>query len=532
MYRVLIVDDESYIRNGLKSFVDWAALDCAPIGEAADGKTALRLAEELSPDIVITDIRMPGMDGLALCSALQKRFSHIQLILLTGYPDFEYARRAVSYGVTEFVLKPTTAPQITEAVRKAAQRLDGISSSYRTANALSEQQAQNLLLQQNSFLQRMLNAEHLSNLFVLAQISALGLQIENYLLIEADVQAEDWSLEAVAENLTTIRSTLLSTFSPFSTRLLEISDRKFFLIVHGARQEPPSPAHVLLLCREWLHIIENFSNLQVFAGVSRLHADLLSLTEAKAEAQQATSFASYMPNNTVFAVDALPNISNVQFESCTQQLQKFEHALLSSDFDACKRLAKQLTEFIRSEQLPFLQAQHLVQLFCTSCMQLIWSYQPSLFANPVSPTEHAAYACQTLGELEALLSNMIERAAICLADSGQHSAAAVTTVCGYIQGHLAEELGLESLAALVHFSPSYLSRLFKQQTGKNLTSYIQHKRIERAQELLRKTDLHFYEVAEQVGIKNPIYFSRLFKKVTGLQPKEFKESAAFRDAPS
>lgn len=524
MYRVLIADDEAYIRSGLKSFVDWPALGCELAGEAADGVEALRLADELAPDILLSDIRMPGLDGLDLCAAMQRSHPHTQLILLTGYPDFEYARRAIGCGVTGFVLKPTTAQQITEAVRKATARLAQSGGRRDAERALMEQQTQNLLLQQNSFLQRVLNAEHFSSLFVLSELSALSLQLQNYALLEIRVHAEDWESPAITEDLARIRDALRAAFAGFDTRFLDASDHRFFLFVSAPEDGAPLVPAILTRCRELVHAAENFSSLRLFIGVSRLHPDLLSLQQAKAEAGRAASFASYAEGSAAYSEESLPDIPAAQFGAVRELLHAFEYAVLQLDFSACRDASARLIAYIRTEQLPFAQAQHLVQLACMACVQRIWTYRPEVFAaGDRSAAESAAYACRTLGELEAVLRGATEEAEACLSQPGEDAVSAIRLTRTYISGHLSEELTLEALAARVHFSPSYLSRLFKRETGQNLTAYIQSERIARAKELLLTTDLHFYEIAESVGIGNPIYFSKLFKKLTGQQPKEFKE---------
>lgn len=124
MYKVVIVDDENIIVSGLSQLLPWSQYGCTVAGTAGDGKEALALIREVRPDILITDIRMPGMDGLSLIAALRSEFSHMQITILSGHPDFEYAQRAIRLGVSNYVLKPSKMNELEDALGKMVQRLE------------------------------------------------------------------------------------------------------------------------------------------------------------------------------------------------------------------------------------------------------------------------------------------------------------------------------------------------------------------------------------------------------------------------
>lgn len=126
MYRVILVDDERLIIRGLSSVVPWQKLGCEVVGTAYDGSTGLRLIRELQPDIVLTDIRMPNMDGLTMLAALHSEFPRMQTSVLTAYRDFDYAREAIHLGVCRYLLKPSDMNELTEAIRQMTARLDAL----------------------------------------------------------------------------------------------------------------------------------------------------------------------------------------------------------------------------------------------------------------------------------------------------------------------------------------------------------------------------------------------------------------------
>lgn len=126
MYRVVLVDDERLIIRGLSTVVPWAELGCEVAGAAHDGAAGLALIRELRPDIVMTDIRMPNMDGLTMLAAIRSEFPEIQMSVLTAYRDFEYARRAITLGVCRYLLKPSDLEELKEAVKQMVSRLDAM----------------------------------------------------------------------------------------------------------------------------------------------------------------------------------------------------------------------------------------------------------------------------------------------------------------------------------------------------------------------------------------------------------------------
>ena len=146
MYRVILVDDERLIVRGLSSVVPWAEYGCEIVGTAYDGKTGLEMIRTLRPDIVLTDIRMPNMDGLTMLAALRSEFPEIQTTVLTAYRDFEYARQAITLGVCRYLLKPSNLDELKEAVRLMVSRLDERPVRKEPAEETASQEAGNRLV--------------------------------------------------------------------------------------------------------------------------------------------------------------------------------------------------------------------------------------------------------------------------------------------------------------------------------------------------------------------------------------------------
>ena len=148
MYKVLIVDDEPIIAEGLKKIVDWQKYSCVVVGTASSGKEGLEMVEKLSPDILFTDIRMPGMDGLTMIAALRSEHRDLQVIILTGYRDFDYARQALTLGVFRYLVKPSRMKELDEAMESLSERLAKLDEGKEKTSESDNTSANNFIVRQ------------------------------------------------------------------------------------------------------------------------------------------------------------------------------------------------------------------------------------------------------------------------------------------------------------------------------------------------------------------------------------------------
>ena len=296
MLEVLLVDNENAILSGLTMAIDWAAQDCRICGTACNGADALEKIAAHQPDIVISDIRMPEMDGLTLARRIRSDYPDTQVILLTGFPDFEYAQQAIQYQVADFVLKPTSEEKLIEALKNARSRIDLSARAARADHAATD----SLQLRRNLLLQNLLYGSAPSLLYTMTQLKELALNLDSYYIIRYSVQPEDDESNPL-ELLDQARALVLAEFPDHPTYPVAQSDRYAYIILCAPASFNPLPA-----CLEAIRKADAGGVYTLTIGVSNHQSDPSAMQHAAREANNAQQFAEVDGQFAAFAFENLP----------------------------------------------------------------------------------------------------------------------------------------------------------------------------------------------------------------------------------
>lgn len=527
MFKVMIVDNESAIRKGLIHCIRWDTLDCMIIAQAEDGVDALEQVPKVRPDIVISDIRMPEMDGLALAQNLHIQYPHIKVIILTGFPDFEYAQKSITYQVVDFVLKPTSVDSLTQAIEKAKERIaeEGLGQKLRMELAYKEKQ--NLILQRLMLLHDLIRGIDISQLYLLNRMAQLKLNLNSYFVLRMDIAP---LTDEVSEEFDEDDMKILSYFQQVQDILVKslINCRVYFVSSGNQKCYAVVEAHssypLQEQCEETVHIISSFPQFLLYIGISRHYEAPLQMWSAAMEADQAAQFARYTPETSVVVIDQLPSIPTQVMERIYSDVRFLKSAIENQNIEIANDILKKLFTYIRLNKLPIETVRNICLYVHQFCISLLVSPGTGDYIKkgPI-PSLKWLIECESVDGLEANMLSFVAQALDHSEDDMQVIDELVQKVKDYIEKNYSENLSLDYLAGKVHLSPSYLSRLFKREVGENLSSYIQNVRIEEAKILLKTAELKTYEVGERVGISDPVYFSRIFKKITGVKPKDYRQ---------
>lgn len=534
--KVFLVEDEMVIRRGIKNSIDWEKEGYIFCGEASDGELAYPMIIKEKPDILITDIRMPFMDGLELCKLVKKELPNIKILILSGYDEFDYAKEAIRLGVTEYLLKPISSGKLLEA-------LNGVSESIRR-----EKEDKDLV---RKYMEEMReNTEHEKQKFF-EQMIAGNLSMADAL--ETGKKYE-MNLSAGMYNLLLFRFTLgkenrksgelLGEAEYAIEKLTERLEYVFefqrgvegwaFLLM--ADNEEQMSERVKELSKDLEEIMKNYSTIAYFGGIGQPVARLRELEESFREAERALAARFTMELNRIISVEDIRMAQNVdtlddieitsfgEIEKTRTMLEKFLNNGAEDEIDEfvdvyINELPEENLKSVLMRQYIIMDAYIVMMSFC----EKIEGIEGEMQAQS-EELKNSMKTIQTLEEIKNYIRMLLKKI-IGVRDtiSGRRYSDIIEIAKEKIRKtYMSDEISLNTIAAEVGMSPSYFSSIFSKEMGKTFVEYLTEIRMDRAKELLMCSSMKTSEIGYEVGYKDPHYFSYIFKKTQNCTPKEFR----------
>lgn len=516
--KVMVVDNEQIIRQGLCQALSWAELGFEVTATAKNGREALDLLEQAPFDLILSDIRMPEVNGLELAREVQRRWPTTKVILITGFAEFEYAQEALQYGVADFVVKPTGEEKLRAAVLKARDLLDLQERQEGLKEELKQTERSKTRVEKELFFRTLLEGERLSLVYMLDQAARLKINLKQAQVAEVRLTVQDKSKEALEHALKEARRFLGMSIPEEDSCVLQGGDDSLLVVL--LNQDRESAARLLA---NFLAFIDGFADFDAQVGVSKAIMEPLGFREAARQAHDAQVFLTHEGDLACLFYDQLPEITSQAQERLSALAQRFQLALKHRERGEAKAAILAFSRLAQSERLPWSETQRYALLLHHLMVSALVDHEAlAQPADGILITGNFLSALSADNLIPPLLS-ACNQAFDHLKGRGEEGEDVAAFIAGFIRANLQTDLSLESLAERAHLSPSYLSRLFKRSQGQNISAYIQEARVKKAQELLLNTQLKAYEIAQAVGLEDPVYFSRMFKKATGQSPSEFRE---------
>ena len=523
MYKVMIVDNEKNIQTGLKVGIQWEDLDCEITGLANDGSEALELIRKNPPDIVITDVRMEPMDGLTLCKEVETFHPEIKFILITGFQDFDVAVAAANqHNILKVLLKPTSVYRISEAVGEVI----SVISKDKRHRMLEEQSksadAETIHLQQSIILSQILNTESMKASEAKKLVSRIGFTIKQYKIIfirfleMADEQPP--SSEAVIRYIDQI-------FKPFNYTHLAIGDSyQYVLFISDPKSAAGFSESLLNCCKDFANIIDCCSEYSCYIGISKLFDNIAEIRTAYRQANETVHYTALHMDLPVLEYRNLPDISDINIDKCQGYLDQIIKSITALDLGQALQDFDQLYLAAMEIRLPSRNFKTFCILITNACFENMLHFQA--LTNLVIEEQSRCY--RVIAEQSTTLTQAYHFCAEILkkylkSPRPTSETSLVSQIEQYIANNYQSDLTLDTIAEAFYISPSYLSRLYKKEKGISPISHLRSVRMEQAIELARKTDLRAYEIGASVGINDPVYFSKLFKKALGMSISEYRQ---------
>ncbi|WP_308721786.1 response regulator [Paenibacillus polysaccharolyticus] len=533
MYKLMIVEDELLMRVGIRSMLNWEEYGFCIAGEASNGKEALELALEKVPDLIITDIRMPVMDGLALIKQLSPSLKNCKYVILSNFDELDYVKNALKFGATDYLIKSEINEQsLIELLTNIREKLQSEQHQLNALPYVSSDYSKSIRYLKDSFFQDIVSGfTHEKELITKAKELHFRIQSDQLVVIKFIVNHyEKVKRKYIEKGEKLLRFSILNIMeevipSRWAKEIFVESSSEYWVVVN-VRSDTEAHADLNKLIRKVLTSLKDFMNLSLTAGVSSINFGFVSLRKACQEAEFALKERFFTDESQILYVEDIretPSREDVEHLLSPQQEQQFMKICMSKNKEKARQFLEEIyidlktvragENSIRKQYLTLLETMNAHLLNSTSRSKL-------------SMTEKSPYEIVLNGEhWQDIHENVLTYITETFNASSQvtHELKYTDLAIDIINSYYAEDLSLQSVASQINVNPSYLSRLFKQEKKENFISYLTRVRIDHAKAFLLSKELRIYEIADKVGYHNYTYFSKIFKKNTGLTPEEYRE---------
>lgn len=498
--KIIVADDESIQRSVLAKLVGRLVPD-AEVVPCANGAEVLNAMQAEPAHLVLTDIRMPEMDGMELISALAERYPRTKLVLVSAYQDFSYAQKAIRCQVMDYLVKPFRRADVERLLERAEQELRRDRERETAPEREQEQHRQRLRRLISGTLQP-------GDRKLLAPLETGGI-----------VALAEWRGQAPGEPAEAfLYRELLSCFSNVQLVSFGEAENRFYVWLPGVTADKAADSFGKLSAA-WKN-----KEIQLWVGLSSFCSSLAAETvRAAKQAEEAFSYQFYQENGAIFSHEQIAEASCAPLPS-TQGLEKeLLQAAMKAEYHTISQLLQQFQELF--SPLCAYSPMKVKRRMTSSAVEILREMEnilPSEAAERLmAQVTPYCLKCGSRSELfNALRRTLFEAAE--LYSGHVQSFDAVSACVSYLEEHLTEELSLASVAERLHFHPNYLSSLLKRKTGLSYSGFLQQIRMRRAQTMLTQSDLKVQSIAAQCGFRDVSYFNRVFKKEFEISPEQYR----------
>lgn len=531
MWKAIIVDDDPSVLRGMKKAIPWEKLGIECIGEASDGKAGFEVIMDMKPDIVLTDIYMPVMNGLEMMNALRENQYTGSIIILSGYSDFEYARTALRLKVQDYLSKPITIQTMEEALRRVTARLEEERIKQNDQEDMQQKINYYKSLISNTWLKSlMMGIEDQETAQNEQKTDYLQKQKHQVLVVKLDKENQAIEWDDLQENISCFFSAHTLTYlKNFEWIELDSLYSAILLSYDQQMDDESCQKTAQSIADKLLELVHTTGDSTCKIGMGRVKSDWEEIPVSTEESFCALSKIVFQ---SIVRYEDIPVSEQKEFISQKSAFRKpvqFYRELSDSIKHGRKDQAVRIVnDFILNEKE---RAYSLPSHLQTMCKELWIILTYSLYDEGINLEEivdhhTAAYQIERihlkeqfqhwiLASIELILSRIQQEEK----ENIRHKQT-VDYLIEYIDSHYHENLTLNQLAEKVFLSRNYLSQIFKKATGLSFNQYLNNVRMEKAKYLILEGNYLIYEIAEKVGYKNTPYFSSMFKKYTGVNPTD------------
>lgn len=534
-YSVLLVDDEEDVIQVIIKKINWEALGFSVMGYAHNGLEALEIAEEKQPDVVMTDIKMPYMDGLELSKRLKELYPTVKIIIFSGFDEFEYAKEAIRLEAEEYILKPINAEELAQVFGKLHQALDKEFDEKQNINMLKNYYLESLPILKENFYTALIEGrvprQEIAHEMMDYQISLDGPRYGVLLLHTS----QSFSPQGINPVLITMSVRKLA-----EERLMERWNARFFtylgdIVVIAQLRDAAELTELTDNCETLCRMMQHICNATVTIGIGKSVEELYLLPQSFAGAKDAVSYrVIYGRGKAINISEIAPEEHGQEGLHSTGAIMKREDQLRelfqSVRMDTEEKISERVDEFLEANapMNPSIQDYHFFLMELVTEIYKFFNSNRVEMEKVFQKEEDVYHRVQQmdLTELSHWLKDCLSRAQQLIQENRQDSTKSfVRRAMDYVgRNYSNQDLNVEHICDYLNVSAAYFSTVFKRETGKTFINYLTDYRMEKAVRMLLEEDEKTYIIAEAVGYSDPNYFSYAFKKKFGMSPSKYKVS--------
>ena len=535
MLKVFLAEDEFIIREGIKNNIDWQAHGYEFCGEASDGELAFPLIQKTRPDILITDIKMPFVDGLALSRLVKKELPETEIIILSGYEEFDYAKEAIQIGVARYLLKPVNGETLLQEIDSVAEIILGKQKEKEIREKYQKEMEENSLRDQMDLFQHLVTGDcSMEELLSVADKLDLKIMAPWYSIVLLKIQSMKHDYEEYSGSIVVVDERIVKLAEPEHVLIFDRAlEGRAFLFKADSEDE------LLAYQKEYLgdvkEVLSSYVNLRYFGGIGTPVNRLREIPASFEDASHAFAHRYLVAESCILDSSLLMQegaaeqedfrISAVNPEQIDRT--KMQEFLRTGDLD---EVVYFVDEFFGKLDGGAMKSRIFRQYITMDAYFSIVDFLKGLGLQKdeiEAPDQDSSILQDEKSAMDYIVRIMEKALVLREKKASSRYEDVVSEVIHYIEDNYAqEELSLNLLASHVNFSPNHLSMIFSQQTGQTLIRYLTDYRMNRAKELLRCSSKKSSVISMEVGYKDPHYFSYLFKKTQGMTPTQYRGGRA------
>ncbi|OAB32523.1 DNA-binding response regulator [Paenibacillus macquariensis subsp. defensor] len=552
MYSLILVDDEEDVREGLLDEISWEEYGFQVIERAENGREATEFIERCVPDVIVTDIHMPFMNGLELAEWTRNHYPNTKIIILTGYDEFEYAQKAIKLHIDEYVLKPFSSKELVDILLKVKHQLDEEAADKDNLQSLVQHYRKSLPVLRGTFLSSLVSRRiPLSEINERSLSYELNLTATSYMasivrvdytysdLQEVDHSVSPFSPESMKGTkdrqlqlfaVLNITTEICSKYNAFEVFLH--NDDVVLLFMDPDKDTEKTSGRMLEILEEVRQNVEKYLKLTVTIGAGTMTNAIESVHHSYNEALQALDYRLILGNNRVIWIsDVETSHDPLIYEPLHYDELKQQMLIRSIKVETAQEVGNTVASLftdIEMTQLTVKDCQVYVLEILTSIMKVAKEFRLELdeiFGSNEYPFAEIT-KFNNLNEVKLWITGICIKLMTHISKGRQSSYnQLVEDAKVYITTHYHEsDISINKVCKHLHISTSYFSGIFKKEVKMTFVNYVMQLRMESAKNLLRSSDMKSFEVAEKVGFIDPNYFSFCFRKRFGFSPKEYRNN--------